>query len=112
MNIEELSELLKKYEDLKDYVVNEPNRYNNMCQMFNITYSSVLSLISSIENKKEIDLKDLKKIEENFDSAFTFMRAYTRLKDNPIIKSAISEEYYKLLNTDLKDIKSELREVE
>jgi hypothetical protein len=112
MNIEELSELLKKYEDLKDYIINEPNRYDNMRQMFNITYSSVLSLISDIENNRKIDLKDLKRIEEHFDTAFTFMRAYTRLKDNPIIKNAISEEYYRLLNTDLKDIKGKLGEIE
>lgn len=112
MNIEELSELLKKYEDLKDYIINEPNRYDNMCQMFNITHSSVLSLISDIENNRKIDLKDLKKIEEHFDIAFTFMRAYTKLKDNPIIKNAISEEYYRLRNTDLKDIKGKLGEIE
>ena len=112
MNIEELSELLKKYEDLKDYVINEPNRYNSMCQMFNLTYTSVLSLISDIESNRKIDLKDLKKIEEMFDSAFTSMRTYTRLKDNPIIKKVITEEYHRLLNTDLKDIKGKLGDIE
>lgn len=112
MNIKELSELLRKYEDLKDYITNESSRYDSMYKMFNITYTSVLSLISDIENKRKIDLKDLKRIEENFDIAFTVMRAYTRFKDNPIIKDTISEEYHRLLNTDLKDIESKLGGIE
>lgn len=112
MNIEELSELLKKYEDLMDYIKNEPDRYDSMCQMFNITYSPELSLISNIENKRKIELQDLKKIEERFSLAFTFMRAYTKLKDNPVIKNTISEEYHRLLNTDLKDIEGKLGDIE
>lgn len=59
MNIEKLRELLRKYEDLKDYVINEPHRYN----IFTLIYTSVLGLISDIENKRKIDLKDLKNIE-------------------------------------------------
>lgn len=54
MNIEELRELLREYEDLKDYVINEPHRYN----IFTLIYTSVLGLISDIENKRKIDLKD------------------------------------------------------
>lgn len=111
MNIEELSELLRKYKELKEYINKEDDTFRSIKDFLYLTSDKLSELLDKARTQPKIDENTLDAIEKRFNGLRTFIEEYSKLRAKSNIQNLLKNELTRITNIDLKDIKGTVGDI-
>lgn len=112
MNIKELSELLRKYKELKDYINKEEDTFRSIKDFLYLTSDKMLQLLDEARTEPKVSEDTLDAIEKRFNGLRRFIEEYNNLRAKSNIQSVLKKELERISSIDLKDIEGKLGDIQ